>query len=213
LETHAGTLETHAGTLETHAGRLEAHTGTLEQLKNLIYHQEALLNVSNARPHELHKRIHRLERKIAKGPLHLRQLMRHPKAFANDVIGLNIKKRDEKLFPHLKDGFVDENRWVYLSLLWMLRQPKKSLLVFLRQPRKVFAFVCRHPKKFLFSGKSNHGHFTSSIGTYVPVVDSSNGINTGKCTMTSLDPVLTDDLSPSAQRVYRDLKKAIEIRR
>ena len=163
--------------------------------------------------HELHKRINRLERKIAKGPLHLRQLMRHPKAFANDVFGLNIKKRDGKLFPHLKDGFVDENRWVYLSLLWMLRQPKKSLLVFLRQPRKVFAFVCRHPKKFLFSGKSNHGHFTSSIGTYVPVVDSSNGINTGKCTMTSLDPVLTDDLSPSAQRVYRDLKKAIEIRK
>ena len=192
---------------------LENHAGTLEQLKNLIYHQEALLNASNMRAHELHTRIHRLERKIAKGPLHLRQLVRRPKAFANDVFGLNIKKRDEKLFPHLKDGFVDENRWVYLSLLWMCRQPKKSLLVFLRQPRKFFAFICRHPKKFLFSGKSNHGHFTSSAATHVPVVDLSNGINTGQCTMRSTDPNLAEDLSPGAQRVYRDLKKAIEIRK
>jgi hypothetical protein len=79
-----------------------------------------------------------------------------------------IKNNNKKSFPHLSDGFVDENRWVYLSLIWMLRQPKKSLMVVIRQPRKFFAFICRHPNKFFFStkyslrvtkGKKNNSNF------------------------------------------------------
>jgi hypothetical protein len=66
-----------------------------------------------------------------------------------------IKNNNKKSFPHLSDGFVDENRWIYLSLLWILRQPKKSLLVVFRHPRKCFAFIIRHPKKFIFSHKNS----------------------------------------------------------
>jgi glycosyltransferase involved in cell wall biosynthesis/SAM-dependent methyltransferase len=140
------TLETHAGTLETHAGTLETHAGTLEQLKNLINHQKALLNASNVRAHELHKRINRLERKIAKGPMRLRQLIRHPKVFLREVFGIGRGHR-QRTAPTLSK----KNQQQQISLRWMFRQPSKAMRLIIRQPRKVILFIVRQPRKFLCS--------------------------------------------------------------
>lgn len=66
---------------------------------------------------------------------------------------MNIKVNDIKSFSYLKDGFVDGNKRVYISLPWIISHPKKFLLLVGRQPRKVFVFISRHPKKFLFNNK------------------------------------------------------------
>jgi hypothetical protein len=52
-----------------------------DKIANLIRNQE-----------NINRRIQRLELKFAKGPLHLRQLLRHPKAFAREVLGLKFIK-------------------------------------------------------------------------------------------------------------------------
>ncbi len=75
------------------------HDNMIENLENIIQHHEVLIKEVSAESQELHKhtqglhkRVQRLERKIGKGPFHLRQLMRHPKAFAKDVFGFKFKK-------------------------------------------------------------------------------------------------------------------------
>lgn len=173
-------------------GTLETHAETLEQLKNLIYHQEALLNASNVRAHELHKRLQRLERKIAKGPLHLRQLMRHPKAFVREVFGIGKNGSSKKHTGAASNSTNHASRQLQLTLRWVLRQPSKSGRLFLRQPGKVLRYIARHPRKFI-SGK--HTHSPSLPTRHKPSADT------------------LDDLPPGAQQVYRELKKAIEIRK
>jgi glycosyltransferase involved in cell wall biosynthesis len=67
----------------------------LQRVRNqeaLIHVLSAQLQEVNKRAQRLHMRVQRLEYKIAKGPLHLKQLLRHPKAFAREVLGLKFIK-------------------------------------------------------------------------------------------------------------------------
>jgi glycosyltransferase involved in cell wall biosynthesis len=80
-------------------GSLTMNEDIYKRIENTIKNQEALTNalstqlqIVNNRAQRLHMRVQRLEGKIANGPLHLRQLLRHPKAFAREVLGLKFIK-------------------------------------------------------------------------------------------------------------------------
>lgn len=165
LQSHAGTLNSHATALDIHARtlvdqsvelkayseKLQTHTRTLATHEQKLVSRAASLDVAKRKNLELETRIRRIERRFDKGPLHLRQIFRHPMAFASDVLGL--KKRSGKIrFSHLKEGYVDENKSAYLSLNWILRQPGKASILFSRHPRKALRFILRQPKKFLAAG-------------------------------------------------------------
>jgi glycosyltransferase involved in cell wall biosynthesis len=79
---------------------LPVNDNIYKQIEISFKNQEALTNVLSAqlqevdkRAQRLHIRVERLERKMAKGPFHLRQLLRHPRAFARDVLGLKNHKK------------------------------------------------------------------------------------------------------------------------
>jgi glycosyltransferase involved in cell wall biosynthesis len=108
----------------------------------------------------LEGRIRRLDRKIAKGPLHLRQLIRHPKAFGRDVFGIN-RERETVDCPYLAEGFIDRDRCTYLSLPWVWKHPRDAVHVFTRQPGKALRFIGRQPNKFLTGKGSIQKRFPS----------------------------------------------------
>jgi|GEM_PF-2886479 len=128
-------------TLSSHEGTISSH---VEELTN-----RAKDIISEGRKNEeLQDRVRHLEYKLEKGPLRIRQLLRHPKAYARETFGLKSEQKPNH-YPLLRNGYVDEVGECRISTGWMLRQPRKAFLLILRHPRKVFRYVVRHPKKTL----------------------------------------------------------------
>lgn len=59
-----------------------------------------------------------------------------------------MKKR-RPTYPLLREGFIDTDGKKALSLLWMVRHPKKAVGLIWSQPGKILKFILRQPKKFL----------------------------------------------------------------
>lgn len=218
LETQAGTLGSHTAELSAHAGKLDSHTaelsahaGTLDRYAGKLRTHAAKLAAEKIKNHELEIRLKRLERKLDKGPLHLRQLFRHPKAFAGDVFGLKVKPGKNR-FSHLNEGFVDENKTAYLSLKWIIRQPTKAVELLIRQPRKAVRFILRHPSKFIFN-KENANNSRGHPSVKRSVAKLSSGVATvsqpdnsdGKNAAVSPPPV-----NPEVVKIYNALKLEIQ---
>jgi len=129
------------------------------------------------------------------GTLRLRQLVRHPKSFIRESIGLKPLRKPHHA-PHLKNGFVDEAGACGLSLRWIIRQPSKAAQLLLRHPRKTIRFVVRHPSKF-FTAPLRARH-TGTLEQVQPEreLKGSENIDIG--------------LSPEAQAIYLQLKRSIE---
>lgn len=134
-------------------GRLDADQRTLA-------YQGGKLNAIEEKTLELENRVKQLESRFRNGPLRLRQLFRHPKVFFKESFGGKPSSSKYRA-PFLRDGFVDNERGIRLSLRWMFRRPAKAIGLFVRQPGKMIRFIVKHPGKFIkgsAKGRKITGH-------------------------------------------------------